>query len=211
MDCGLRNPNTLFFDGETKLMPGGTSCEVLRFWAVKLVAKLKILRMFVIWQNTYLVANFLGCFKLTKMNTCSDKNCSLICIYNLSKGEFSNLLESTLLFQSFVFKVSNLRSSPQTQDFDFELKFDMHSAQWGIIPDFWQIYYYSRSQKLVSMTYCALCRSNLTIWVKNQNPWSKLGLWWRSEVANSKTKKMAQQCTFQKIWKILLWQFGYFE
>ena len=36
----LGNPNTLFFDGETKLMPGGTSCEVVRFWAVKLVGML---------------------------------------------------------------------------------------------------------------------------------------------------------------------------
>ena len=43
-----------------------------------------------------------------------------------------------------------------------------------------------------------------SIWVQNQNLWTKPGLWWRSEVPNSKNKKMGQQSSFQKVWKILL-------
>ena len=41
-------------------------------------------------------------------------------------------------------------------------------------------------------------------WVQIQNPCSKPGLWWRSEIPNFKNKKSVQQCGFQKIWKILL-------
>ena len=43
-----------------------------------------------------------------------------------------------------------------------------------------------------------------SIWVQNQNLWTKPGLWWRSEVPNSKNKNLGQQSSFQKVWKILL-------
>ena len=43
------------------------------------------------------------------------------------------------------------------------------------------------------------------ICVKNKKKqWSKLGLWWRSEVSNFKNEKMGQQSSFQKVWKVLL-------
>ena len=42
------------------------------------------------------------------------------------------------------------------------------------------------------------------IWGQDQHNWLKLGLWWRSEVLNSINKNLAQQCVFQKVWKILL-------
>ena len=93
-------------------------------------------------------------------------------------------------------------------------------VNWGIVTDLWQLYYYFRSGKreynnyflaftvviqLPQMSYydpfnnCAG-----PIWVQIQNPWSKRGLWWSSEIPNFKNKKSVQQCGFQKIWKILL-------
>ena len=94
-------------------------------------------------------------------------------------------------------------------------------AQWYIITNLQQLYYYCRSQKAVIILplttstivihlpqikrYAPFTHWAGPIWVQNQNFWSKPGLWRRSVINISKNKNLLQQCGFQKIWKIHLW------
>ena len=67
-------------------------------------------------------------------------------------------------------------------------------------------HFYNSNTAATIQVLCLIVHCAGPFWVQNQNSWSKPGLLWRSEVANSKNKNLAQQCTFQKIWKILLYR-----